>query len=136
VNGILGSSVALAIIHTGRRPTTLLGLVLVRVRSALQLRELESAVAALEERAVDVDMRLFFFFRFRAGIVRTALTAAVRNVAAFALVLLFYEVLALHYEKAKTAVEAKLADHGRMIHGFLDWFDNFFFWPFILSIFL
>ena len=118
MDAVLGTSITRAVLATSR-PTVLLGLVLVSVRSALQLRELEPTVAALEERTVDVDMCLFFFFRAR--IIRAALTAAVRHIASFACVFLFYEVLALDYEKAKTAVEAKLA-----VHGFLDWLTTSF----------
>ena len=115
MDAVLRASITHAVLAT-RRPTVLLWRVLVRVRSALHLLELEPTVTALEERTVDVDIYLFFFIWAR--IIRAALTTAVCRLASFACVFLFYKVLALDYEKAKTAVEAKLAVHDLVDNSF------------------
>jgi hypothetical protein len=38
----------------------------------------------------------------------------------------FYKVVAFKDDKARSAVEADLADQVRMIHGFLGWFNSLF----------
>jgi hypothetical protein len=86
------------------------------MRRALSLREFETAVSALVERAHRRDIHvvrehvLLIFFRLRARIVGAALAAAVRDFASLASTCFFYEVRALEDDKARGAVEADLAD--------------------------
>jgi hypothetical protein len=98
------------------------------MRRALSLRELEAAVATLEECALRSDIHAirehlqhFFllFFRSRTRVIRATLTATVRDFATLAGACFFYEVRAFKYNKARRAVEANLADQIGVIHGLI-----------------
>ena len=109
---VLVCSFALAVVHTGRTTACM--------RSALSLRELETAVSTLVECAHRRDVHLarrehfqhvlLIVFRLRARVVGAALAAAVRDLASLASTCFFYEVRALEDDKARGAVEADLAD--------------------------
>lgn len=104
VNVVLVRSLALAIVNTGRTITN--------VRRTLTLRELETAVAALEERALSSALRQLFDFLLgsRTRIRGATLAAAVRDLASLTGTCFFYEVRAFEHDKARRAVEANLAD--------------------------
>lgn len=109
---VLVCSFALAVVHTGRTTACM--------RSALSLREFETAVSTLVECAHRRDVHLvrrehfqhvlLIVFCLRARVVRAALAAAVRDLASLASTCFFYEVRALEDDKASGAVEADLAD--------------------------
>ena len=90
VNVVLVCSYALTVVHAGRT--------IADVRRTLSLRELEAAVATLEECALRSDIHAirehlqhFFllFFRSRTRVIRAALTATVRDFASLTYTFLF-----------------------------------------------
>ena len=110
VDVVLVSPIALAFVHTGT---------FAEVRGAMTLRELEAAVAAPVESPVRMDVHsshltLELFPRSRASLVRAALAAAVRDLAALADALLVHEICAFEHDKSGGAAETHLADQVRI----------------------
>jgi hypothetical protein len=84
----------------------------------MTLRELEAAVAAPVESPVRMDVHsshlTLELFPLSAEIVRAALAAAVRDLAALADALLVHEICAFENDKSGGAAETHLADQVRI----------------------